>query len=321
MATRSVLATAGCAHCRTSVLRLFIAPPLAAVPSSLSRAPIAWRSTSISQISRRYISNSSLRQAADIGTTRPTSLDEDNHENTSADALPAQASSDEVPWYLQVEPPRHVPSAEPPPLPQAPEDSPPVISTLLEYASEEMGLDDLSLLDLRQLDPAPALGSNLFMLFGTARSERHLNVSAGRLVRWLRAKHHIHADADGLLGPNERKTRLRRKAKRAKLLGTMGTDDADDGITTGWICVNLGTINRSTAEATVLGSDGRVAGFGVPQTGSTIVVQIMTESRREELGLEALWEGALARQAEELLQSDGKTPSDTRSTEKTTLSS
>ncbi|KAJ3552062.1 hypothetical protein NPX13_g11207 [Xylaria arbuscula] len=159
-----------------------------------------------------------------------------------------------------------------------------------------MGLDALSLLDLRKLDPSPALGPNLFMLFGTARSERHLNVSAGRLVRWLRAKHRVHADADGLLGPNERKTKLRRKARRAKLLGTMGTDDADDGIRTGWICVNLGTIDRSGTESTVIGDDGRVSGFGVSHAGlRTIIFQIMTEGRRAEMGLETLWTQALDR--------------------------
>ncbi|TRX96851.1 hypothetical protein FHL15_002157 [Xylaria flabelliformis] len=212
----------------------------------------------------------------------------------------ANATADEtklanVPWYLQVEPPTHIASLELPPLPEIPPDAPPLIGSLLEYASEEMGLDDLSLLDLRELDPSPALGPSLFMLFGTARSGRHLNVSAGRLVRWLRYKHRVHADADGLLGPNERKIKLRRKARRAKLLGTMGTDDADDGISTGWICVNLGTIDRGGTESAVVAEDGRVSGFGVSQAGSTIVFQIMTEGRRAEMGLEALWTQALDR--------------------------
>lgn len=202
-----------------------------------------------------------------------------------------------MPWYLQVEAPRHATTTDPPPLPELPRDPPRVMEPLLKYVSEEMGLDNLALLDLRELQPPPALGSNLFMLFGTARSERHLNVSAGRLVRWLRAKHRIYADADGLLGPNERKTKLKRKAKRARLLGTMRTDEADDGISTGWICVNLGTIDRDDRESTVLGQDGRVSGFGVTQKGSTIVVQVMTESRRAELDLETLWQKALVRQS------------------------
>ena len=210
-------------------------------------------------------------------------------------AAPQDASASDVPWYLQVDPPRHVAHIEPPPLPEVPPDSPPVVGSLLNYVSEELGLDEIDLLDLRKLDPPPALGPNLFMLFGTARSERHLTVSAGRLVRWLKYQHRVYAYADGLLGPNERKKKLKRKAKRAKLLGTMGEDEFDDGIKTGWICVNLGNVGQGGGESTVIGEDGRVAGFGVAQAGSTIVVQIMTESRRTELDLETLWKRALRR--------------------------
>ncbi|KAI1853387.1 hypothetical protein JX266_002093 [Neoarthrinium moseri] len=331
MAAGRALAAAGCSHCRTSVLRLFMSSskpsPLARSQHTLLWSPVA----TTRHLLRSYSSASSsghvtgshvtpspespetARQAAQDGSAS----DIETLESAAAEPAPAG-----VPWYLQVEPPRHAPFAEPPPLPELPSGSPPILSAVLEYAAEEMGLDDLSLLDLREMDPPPALGPNLFMLFGTARSERHLNVSAGRLVRWLRAKHHVHADADGLLGPNERKTKLRRKAKRAKLLGTMGTDDADDGISTGWICVNLGTINRSHTESAVLSEDGRVAGFGVPQTGSTIVVQVMTEERRTELGLETLWQRALGRPSEEraVTSTETKKAADSHPLEKAILS-
>lgn len=219
----------------------------------------------------------------------------EGEEEAASETASSELNVTALPWYLQVEPPTHIAPLQPPPLPEIPSDAPPLIRSLLEYASEEMGLDDLSLLDLRRLDPPPALGANLFMLFGTARSERHLNVAAGRLVRWLRAKHHVHADADGLLGPNERKTKLRRKAKRAKLLGTMGTDDADDGIRTGWICVNLGSIGRGGPESSLVGEDGRVSGFGIASVGSSVVFQVMTEERRAEMDLETLWTRALHR--------------------------
>ncbi|KAF7536757.1 hypothetical protein G7054_g4276 [Neopestalotiopsis clavispora] len=300
MVSGKVMSAAGCSQCRASILRLFLGP---ATP--LVRAPLtttaSWRTlASAGKNARTYATASqSDDAAAALKDLHQAASESEKLEAASEEQASDQTPStqDDEPWYLQVEPPRHVPASEPPPLPDVPEGSPAVIEHLLKYAAEEMGLDDLKLLDLRELDPPPALGTNLFMLFGTARSERHLNVSAGRLVRWLRAKHRIYADADGLLGPNERKTKLRRKAKRARLLGTMGTDDADDGITTGWVCVNLGTINRSHMESAVVGEDGRVAGFGVPQTGSTIVVQVMTESRRSELGLETLWERHLASQS------------------------
>lgn len=169
---------------------------------------------------------------------------------------------------------------------------------LVKHVSEDLGLDDLTLLDLRELDPPPALGPDLIMLFGTARSERHLHVSADRLVRWLRG-YGISAKADGLLGRNELKTRLRRQARKAKLLGNAGvTRGGDDGISTGWICVNLGTIGGSDTETVILDEKGRPTGFGVSQMGTTVVIQFMTSSRRAELDLETLWLGKLRRSQE-----------------------
>ncbi|KAI0965175.1 hypothetical protein F4678DRAFT_343304 [Xylaria arbuscula] len=299
-AVRPALSAAGCSQCRFLVLNLFTSgivrsAPVARRPSSATQARIVGalpiRRFSSLPTSNHPVSDAEHGQDARI-SEEETGKD---HDKNDSEAVASESTPDNVPWYLQVEPPTHIAPMEPPPLPDIPADSPPLIGSLLEYAAEEMGLNDLSLLDLRKLDPPPALGPNLFMLFGTARSERHLNVSAGRLVRWLRAKHRVHADADGLLGPNERKTKLRRKARRAKLLGTMGTDDADDGIRTGWICVNLGTIDRSGVESAVMAEDGRVSGFGVSHAGSTIVFQIMTEGRRAEMGLETLWTRAIDR--------------------------
>ncbi|KAI0840963.1 hypothetical protein F5Y06DRAFT_234332 [Hypoxylon sp. FL0890] len=292
MVARHALASAGCSHCRLAVLKLFASRTNTLPSARASSFQCRPRLTTAASV--RTFSSQLSRNGPPGGTRSTEENPEDNktvdnreHENAATDS-----GSTNIPWYLQVEPPRHVASIEPPPLPDVPAGSPEIISSLLEYASEDLGLDELSLLDLRELDPPAALGPSLFMLFGTARSERHLNVSAGRLLRWLRAKHRVWAHADGLLGPNERKTKLRRKAKRAKLLG--GAEDTDDdGIKTGWICVNLGTIGRSKEESAVVADDGRVAGFGVSQNGSTVVVQIMTESRRAEMGLEALWKQAL----------------------------
>ncbi|KAI1244026.1 hypothetical protein MGN70_013894 [Eutypa lata] len=297
MVVKRGLAAQGCYQCRLAVLRLFTGPSSPAPFARTTGPPLLFRPRRVAPTFTRSFSSPTKE-------TNPLSEQHDSEQNLEEESgtkyengetitPDAASAADDVPWYLQVEPPRHVATIEPPPLPEVPEGSPTVVSPLVEYASEELGLDELSLLDLRELDPPPALGPNLFMLFGTARSERHLQVSAGRLVRWLRYKHRIYADADGLLGPNERKKKLRRKAKRAKLLGTMGTDDYDDGIKTGWVCVNLGTIGRSGGESTVVAEDGRVAGFGVAQSGSTIVVQIMTESRRAELNLETLWKNTL----------------------------
>ncbi|KAI2625157.1 hypothetical protein GGS21DRAFT_310102 [Xylaria nigripes] len=292
-ATRPALSAAGCSQCRSLLLGLFTSSVSRSAP--VIRSPLPYTHAPALALSIRGFS--SLPKANNSTSHADYARNAHASEETDSDEGPvvSDEKSNDVPWYLKVEPPTHIAPIEPQPLPAIPPDSPHLIHSLLEYASEEMGLDDLNLLDLRKLDPSPALGPNLFMLFGTARSERHLHVSAGRLVRWLRAKHRVHADADGLLGPNERKTKLRRKARRAKLLGTVGTDDADDGIRTGWICVNLGTIGRGGPESAVIGEDGRVSGFGASYVGSTVVFQIMVESRRAELDLETLWTETLER--------------------------
>lgn len=296
MVVKRALAAQGCYQCRSAVLRLFASPssptPFARTAGSLPACRpkgVAPPFTKAFMSSTKKLSTSSDEQQSEQNLEDESSAGGEEDEPTAPEA----ANAADVPWYLQVEPPRHVATIEPPPLPEVPEGAPEVVGPLLQFVSEELGLDELNLMDLRELDPPAALGPNLFMLFSTARSERHLHVSAGRLLRWLKYNHRIGASADGLLGPNERKTKLKRKAKRAKLLGTMGTDDGDDGLRTGWICVNLGTIGHGGEASTIIGEDGRVAGFGVTRSGSSIVVQIMTESRRAELDLESLWENAL----------------------------
>ncbi|KAK4652292.1 ATPase synthesis protein 25 mitochondrial [Podospora pseudocomata] len=224
------------------------------------------------------------------GSISSSNLDSNNATTTTTTTTTSSEPSD-VPWYLQVEPPRHPTLMhEPPPLPDIPEDSPKVMEPLLKYISEELGMDDLSLVDLRDRDPPAAIGQDVIMIVGTARSERHLHVSADRLVRWLRGRG-IGADADGLLGRNELKIKLRRIARKAKMLGTARSARAgDDGITTGWICVNLGNVGGSRREVQMVDEEGRSMGFGVPPTGASVIVQMLTESRRQELDLENLWE-------------------------------
>lgn len=222
-----------------------------------------------------------------------------NETETAGD--PSIASAAPLPWYLQVDTPQApaYPLSDRQRLPEIPINPPPILEPLLKYISIDLGLDDLTLFDLKGLDPPPALGANLLMLLGTARSERHLHVSADRLCRWLRSTHQLTPFADGLLGRNELKLKMRRKARRAKLLGSVGASqnsNPDDGIRTGWVCVNVGTVesgheDRETIETV------EFVGFGSRAGGVKIVVQMLTEEKRGELDLEDLWGGMLKRQA------------------------
>lgn len=207
-----------------------------------------------------------------------------------------------IPWYLQLQPPIRStnPLFERQRLPDLPDDPPALLQPILEHLSIEVGLDDLTLLDIRKLDPPPALGANLLMIVGTARSEKHLHVSADRFSRWLRTVHKLSPYADGLLGRNELKLKIRRKARRAKLLSSVGSTEsgnADDGIRTGWVCVNIGSIEpaKEALQQADEASDGFV-GFGGQTDGVKLVIQMLTEEKREELDLETLWGGFLARQ-------------------------
>ncbi|KAK1996447.1 hypothetical protein LX36DRAFT_637973 [Colletotrichum falcatum] len=302
MAARPAFAALGCLQCRNQVLR--------AVTSSSApflRASVAAANTTLRPRTGLHRPFSTLPpDEPTSANNKPTSSSPETPEAAAEEAQQPQdartSETKDTPWFLQVEPPAHAPAQRVSPLPEVPESPPALLEPLLKYVYDEMGLDDLSLLDLRALDPPPALGPNLIMLFATARSERHLHVSSSRLVKWLRHHHRVEANADGLIGPGELKTKLRRMRRKAKLRGTgaMAAEGGDDGISTGWICVNLGTTGSTYNEAARFDAEGKMSGFGGPVTGSTIVVQVMTESRRNELDLERLWTQQLIRsQAQE----------------------
>lgn len=224
----------------------------------------------------------------------------ESSEQAPADDEAPQTAS-ELPWYMQVRTAQSVirPLAERQRLPDLPPDPPPLLQPMLEHISIELGLDDLSILDLRGLDPPPALGSNLLMVLGTARSEKHLHVSADRFCRWLRTEHKISPYADGLLGRGELKLKMRRKARRAKALSRVGsseTGNADDGIRTGWVCVNIGNVEDGQAATEADSSIEGYVGFGTGTEGVKLVIQMLTGEKREGLELERLWAQALARQ-------------------------
>ena len=253
-----------------------------------------------------------IRSFSQLTTIRSERVrrDEDNAAGFEESPMPGPARREpppedaSLPWYLKVPPPRRTftethPFAERQRLPNLPPDPPPSLQSIIEYISIDLGLDNLRLLDLRPVDPPPALGANLLMIIGTARSEKHLHVSADRFCRWLRSTFKLRPYADGLLGRNELKLKMRRKNRRSRLLASVGAavkeDNVDDGIRTGWICVRAGRVEPA-AGAQVPGEINQdFVGFGENDRFVTIVVQMFTEEKRTDVDLEGLWGDVLER--------------------------
>jgi ribosomal silencing factor RsfS len=202
-----------------------------------------------------------------------------------------------IPWYLRQNAAARE-AQKPIEIPDLPHNPPPLLKTILEYISITAGLDDLELLDLRHLDPPPALGPKLIMIIATARSEKHLHVAADGFARFLRREHGLKANAAGLLGRNELKIKLRRKAKRMRMLANVGgavqEGNLDDGIRTGWICCTLSKIEAHPDDMHMPGDNvEEFVGFRSVKPGVNVVVQMFTEEKRAETDLETLWSGVL----------------------------
>ena len=293
----------GCFNCRLALLKAFISNA-----GSLSRPVIRPTYPKLKGIRPKSDRPFSTCNSWRFGRAQEWLLEHraldheataEQHLRQAENELPTSISS--IPWYLQVEtPPRQSnPLLERQEIPELPPDPPPLLKPMLEHISVELGLDSLLVFDLRKIDPPPALGANLLMVIGTARSEKHLHVSADRFCKWLKRTHKLTPYADGLLGRGELKLKLKRKTRRARLLSSVGsseTRDVDDGLRTGWICVNVGTIDdgKGTTES-YIGNEGYI-GFGGEAGGTKVVIQMLTEGKREELNLEGLWSKIQQRQ-------------------------
>lgn len=251
-----------CQACRHSLVDAFTALAGVSLPSRrICRPP----STPSSSLPRQL--HTTARRFQSIEAEKTEIGDDSVPQDLSTHAASEPENGQLVPWYLEIDNPEPpAPGLSSPILarqeiPQLPPNSPALLLPLLNHLSTSIGLDDLTLLDLRTHSPPPALGANLIMVIGTARSVKHLNVSADRFCRWLRTTYKLRPYADGLLGRNELKLKLRRKARRLKLeraAGRQSDHAADDGITTGWVCVNVGPVDQVEIPVTAAAEQGEV---------------------------------------------------------------
>ncbi|KAF8459586.1 hypothetical protein BGX38DRAFT_1138373 [Terfezia claveryi] len=177
------------------------------------------------------------------------------------------AGEQPIPWYLKdTYATRSSLVPERAPLPPLPDNSPELLGEILEQLDAELGVTDMNIMDLRPLDPAPAIGRDIIMIFGNTRSERHLHNTANKICRWLRSAHGIRPYADGLIGRNAQKLINRRRIRRGKVTASQ-SGEVNEYVATEWVCVNTGY--------------------------EGIILQLFTPKRRGELNLEALWERKL----------------------------
>jgi len=188
---------------------------------------------------------------------------------TPAPLKDSDSKEESVPWYLHAKAPisKFHPLAERQVLPPLPEDSPPALQAVLTQSSLEEVIAYLKLLDLRALDPPPALGEDIVMIIGTARSGQQLHMCLDRMCRWLRKEFRMRPFADGLVCRGGLKLQERRARRRGKLTTTQpGIEEA-----AGWVCITTG--------------------------GQGLVIQLFTRYKREEVDLESLWGKELERDA------------------------
>jgi hypothetical protein len=310
MVVNHVFRASTCSNCRPVLLRAFTR--VDAAPTKSLHKPVKSLAGARFQQPARLFSQFQQHKQLESSDEKDVGLDgaqkvagEDHTELAEEGNQKEENEPEALPWYLQQQQASYTAPqvlSDRQKLPELPEHSPEILKPLLEQISIDLGLDDLSLLDLRNLDPPPALGANLLMVIGTARSEKHLHVSADRLCRWLRSEYKLRPDADGLLGRAELKLKLKRKAKRAKLVGNGMGDDADDGVRTGWVCVNVGSVKDGSGKAKAVTEELPFGGFGSQSNSVKIVVQMLTQEKREELDLEHLWGGILRRAGNEAIE-------------------
>ncbi|KAJ6259328.1 hypothetical protein Dda_6228 [Drechslerella dactyloides] len=202
-----------------------------------------------------------LEEELDAPSTAPTTNPEDIDYQIMEPAASPQSSTD-TPWYLQspLQPaPRRFISPLIEQIPPLPPNLPETLEPLLDYLLKDLSLSKLKIMDLRGLDPVPALGPNVLMILATARSERHMHIAADKCCRFMRGMlDGADIYADGLMGTGEMKLRERRERRKGK----RRTAEDEEALRVGWICIN---------------------------SGQGLVVQVLTGWKREELNLEGLW--------------------------------
>ncbi|KAK9236100.1 hypothetical protein V1525DRAFT_380175 [Lipomyces kononenkoae] len=173
------------------------------------------------------------------------------------------AMVDSTPWYLR-EADTHATVTDIAPLPDIPDDGPAEVTEILNYLATDLGLTELSLVDLRNRNTQ--FGPNAIMIVGTARSDRHLIRASEDLRVHLKKTYRAKSRIEGLVSNDNLKIQERRiKKKISKYTGDVSAYEND---------------LRASAKNSWVFFDSRVKG---------IHIHVITSEKRWQLDLEGLW--------------------------------
>lgn len=194
---------------------------------------------------------------------------------TSSFSSSAVARNDPSPWYLNPgESPNITSPLKPIHIPDLPKDHPPSLENLVIYLTQELGIDELLVFDMRnkkQNDPDTAEGAYDmadFMVLGTGKSTKHLQKASSQLDFYI--KHNLHKlpSTEGILKSGELARYHRRLQKKGKKAPGYSK--------------NTYGAEPNTWVMTDTKSDG-------------IIIHMLTKERRLDLNLEYLWSDPVER--------------------------
>ncbi|KAK9247769.1 hypothetical protein V1506DRAFT_531399 [Lipomyces tetrasporus] len=168
-----------------------------------------------------------------------------------------------TPWYLR-EANTHSTVTNLTPLPDIPDDAPQEVTEILNFLATDLGLMELSLVDLRSRNTT--FGPHAIMIVGTARSDRHLIRASEELRVHLKKTYRVKLRIEGLVSKDNLKVQERRiKKKISKYTGDVSAYEQD---------------LRSSSKNTWVFFDTRVKGINI---------HVITSEKRWQLDLEGLW--------------------------------
>lgn len=188
-------------------------------------------------------------------------------QNTPTSSSQVESSSSSVPWYLrdtnedldQQNPSLKEPIPE---LPSNPSDS---LGPLVEFLVRDLGLVDVSFLDLRDREPVTIFGPDAIMVVATGKNDRHIGKATQELLTWIKHNYGIVPYKEGVHTAGFIKVQKRRQKKKSKKLAL--ADDSYESLesrfTSNWVTMD-----------TKLDS---------------LIVHLFTEDKRKQIDLEYVW--------------------------------